>query len=182
MPTLASRQVPLLAALCALAVSAACAHATPPETAARPPAPPAQLAAVQSQPAASQPAATDLASGQAELDQALAKLRGVTVFFSFDEAALTPEAEEKLAAIGDLLRKYPKLSVQIEGNCDERGTGAYNLALGQRRAEAAKRYVVQMGASASQVSALSYGSEKPKATGHDEAAWSQNRRDDVVAR
>ena len=173
----------LLAVLFCAAVPAACAHAVPPEAAApaaQPTAAPAQLVA--SRKSATPVPVNDTASGQSELDAALQQLRSVTVFFHFDDATLTREAEERLAVIGDLLRKHPQLSLRVEGNCDERGSEAYNLALGQRRAEAARRYLVQMGAQQGQIAALSLGSEKPKALGHDETAWSQNRRDDLVAR
>jgi peptidoglycan-associated lipoprotein len=166
-----------------LLLSLACAHAPPAAPAAENKAPPAAAPQLK---AASKPAdeavKPDLASGQAELDAALRKLSGVSVFFSFDEARLTPEAEGRLAEVGEVLRQHEKLTVRIEGNCDERGTEAYNLALGQRRAEAARRYLQQMGAREAQVAAVSFGAEKPKVAGHDESAWSQNRRDDVVPR
>ena len=172
---------PVLLALAASAL--ACAHAQPPAASAAPamaPAPP-QLSTQASKPAPE--AAPDRqASGHADLDAALSRLSGVSVFFQFDQAALTKDAEDKLAAVGEVLRQHPALAVRIEGNCDERGTDAYNLALGQRRAEAAKRYLIQMGAAPEQVSALSYGAERPKTSGHDEEAWAQNRRDDVVKR
>ncbi|TMA23748.1 MAG: peptidoglycan-associated lipoprotein Pal [Deltaproteobacteria bacterium] len=109
------------------------------------------------------------------------QLRNVSVFFEFDSATLTPDAREKLSAVGNVLARYPDLKVRIEGNCDERGTEQYNLALGQRRADAAKRYLTELGAKSSQLAAISFGSEKPKATGHDEEAWQQNRRADLAA-
>jgi peptidoglycan-associated lipoprotein len=70
--------------------------------------------------------------------------------------------------------------VRVEGNCDERGAAAYNLALGSKRAASAKAYLVQMGARDDQITTISYGKEKPRVQGHDEQAWSQNRRDDLV--
>ena len=80
-----------------------------------------------------------------------------------------------------MLTAHPDLKVRIEGNCDERGSGQYNLALGQRRADAAKKYLATLGVQSPQITAISFGAEKPKATGHDEDAWKQNRRDDVTA-
>ena len=121
------------------------------------------------------------AQGQADLDKALEALRNVSVFFEFDSSTLTSEAKDKLSAVGTVLAKYPDLKVRIEGNCDERGSEQYNLALGQRRADAAKRYLTSMGAHDRQLTAISFGDQKPKAAGHDEEAWRQNRRDDLTA-
>jgi len=121
------------------------------------------------------------AQGQADLDKALEELRNVSVFFEFDSATLTKDAQEKLTAVANVLTAHPDLKVRIEGNCDERGSGQYNLALGQRRADAAKKYLATLGVQSHQISAISFGAEKPKATGHDEEAWKQNRRDDVTA-
>ena len=124
---------------------------------------------------------TNNAQGQAELERAMEALRNVSVFFEFDSSTLTSEAKDKLSAVGTVLAKYPDLKVRIEGNCDERGSEQYNLALGQRRAHAAKRYLTSMGAHDRQLTAISFGDQKPKAAGHDEEAWRQNRRDDLTA-
>jgi len=123
---------------------------------------------------------TNNAQGQAELERAMEALRNVSVFFEFDSSTLTSEAKDKLSAVGTVLA-YPDLKVRIEGNCDERGSEQYNLALGQRRADAAKRYLTSMGAHDRQLTAISFGDQKPKAAGHDEEAWRQNRRDDLTA-
>jgi len=127
------------------------------------------------------PAQEYQADGQAELDKAVADLRGVSLFFELDQATLTPEAEQRLSAVAEILGRHPELQVSIAGNCDERGSGQYNLALGQRRADAARKYLSDLGVADGQISAISFGSEKPKALGHDEQAWKQNRRDDVSA-
>jgi peptidoglycan-associated lipoprotein len=127
------------------------------------------------------PASDTNVQGQAELERAMEALRNVSVFFEFDSSTLTSEAKDKLSAVGTVLGKYPDLKVRIEGNCDERGSEQYNLALGQRRADAAKRYLTSMGAHDKQLTAISFGDQKPKATGHDEEAWRQNRRDDLTA-
>jgi peptidoglycan-associated lipoprotein len=160
---------------------AACSH-----NQAKPDASAAQTAPqsdMQSQANDRQPTAAEQyhAQGQADLDAALQQLRNVSVFFEFDAATLTKDAQDKLANVADVLVKHPELTVRIEGNCDERGSEQYNLALGQRRAEAAKKYLDQLGVKDKQISAISFGAEKPKASGHDEEAWKQNRRDDVNA-
>src|SRR5258708_6866318 len=97
----------------------------------------------------------NLAQGQAELERAMEALRNVSVFFEFDSSTLTSEAKDKLSAVGTVLAKYPALKVRIEGNCDERGSEQYNLALGQRRADAAKRYLTSLGAQHRQTTAAS---------------------------
>ena len=74
----------------------------------------------------------------------------------------------------------PGANVVIEGNCDERGSREYNLALGQRRADGVRKMMVLLGASTQQIETISFGEEKPKAAGHDESSWSQNRRSDIV--
>jgi peptidoglycan-associated lipoprotein len=121
------------------------------------------------------------AQGQADLDKALEQLRNVSVFFEFDSAILTLDAQDKLTNVANVLTAHPELKVRVEGNCDERGSGQYNLALGQRRADSAKKYLAGLGVQSKQITAISFGAEKPKATGHDEEAWKQNRRDDVSA-
>jgi peptidoglycan-associated lipoprotein len=170
----------LLTVVAAAALFAACSHAqpAPEEKVAQAPAQPAAHPAAPAQPA---PAPAQVANGQDELDRAMEQLRNVSVFFEFDSATLTSEAREKLTAVGNVLARYPDLKVRIEGNCDERGTEQYNLALGQRRADAAKRYLTELGAKTVQLVAISFGSEKPRATGHDEEAWQQNRRADLAA-
>jgi peptidoglycan-associated lipoprotein len=103
-----------------------------------------------------------------------------TVYFDFNSAVLKPEARPVLREVGEELRHNHK-QVRIEGNCDERGTTEYNLALGERRAREAKQYLERLGIPGNRISVVTYGSERPKALGHDEAAWAQNRRDDFEA-
>ncbi len=86
------------------------------------------------------------------------------------------EAKAVLDRKVDFLRRYPKVSVTIEGHCDERGTNDYNLALGERRANAAWQYLVNSGIEPSRLNMISYGEERPVALGHDEASWAKNRR------
>jgi peptidoglycan-associated lipoprotein len=98
------------------------------------------------------------------------------VFFAFDESDLTAEARATLAANARWLRDNPDVDAWIEGHCDERGTNEYNLALGERRARAARDYLVQSGVSSTRLRTISYGEERPFALGHDESAWRLNRR------
>jgi len=100
---------------------------------------------------------------------------GDRVFFAFNKSNLQPEARATLDRQAAWLQKYPQVNVQVAGNCDERGTEEYNLALGQRRANSAAQYLEAKGVPASRVSTISYGKERPVATGHNEQAWAQNR-------
>ncbi len=100
---------------------------------------------------------------------------GDRVFFAFDRSDITPEAQQILARQADWLRRYPNVTVTIEGHCDERGTREYNLALGERRAQAAKNVLVASGVPASRISTISYGKERPIVVGSNEEAWAQNR-------
>lgn len=101
---------------------------------------------------------------------------GDRVFFAYDSSTLDDAAQATLTRQAEWLKKYPNAKVQIEGHCDERGTREYNLALGERRAAAVKKFLVRSGVAASKVSTISYGKERPAVTGSDESSWSQNRR------
>jgi peptidoglycan-associated lipoprotein len=101
---------------------------------------------------------------------------GDRIFFSFDRSDISPEAREILTRQADWLRRYPNVTVTIEGHCDERGTREYNLALGERRAQAAKNVLVALGIPASRISTISYGKERPAVVGSTEEAYAQNRR------
>lgn len=98
------------------------------------------------------------------------------VFFDFDKYALGEEARGALNANGRMLKDAPAVRVLIEGHCDERGTSQYNLALGEKRAQVARNYLMDLGVAGSRIEIVSYGKERPFAGGHDDAAWSQNRR------
>ena len=78
------------------------------------------------------------------------------------------------------MKDYPEINARIEGNCDARGTNEYNLALGERRADSAKNFLVSLGIAADRIEIISYGEERPRALGHNEDSWSQNRRGDFV--
>ncbi|MBV8934911.1 MAG: peptidoglycan-associated lipoprotein Pal [Alphaproteobacteria bacterium] len=101
---------------------------------------------------------------------------GDRIFFAFDRSDITPESQEILARQAEWLRRYPNVTVTIEGHCDERGTREYNLALGERRAQAAKNVLVALGIPASRISTISYGKERPAVVGSSEEAYAQNRR------
>lgn len=100
---------------------------------------------------------------------------GDRVFFAFDRSNLKPEARATLDRQAAWLAKYPKVDVQVAGNCDERGTEEYNLALGQRRANAAADYLKAKGVSGARITTISYGKDRPVAMGSNEQAWAQNR-------
>ncbi len=102
------------------------------------------------------------------------------IYFDYDSAALTPQAQDILRRKAAWLRKYPGKSVIIEGHCDERGTTEYNLALGDRRAEAVRKFLVTLGIASSRMTTISFGEERPIDPGHNEAAWRKNRRAQFV--
>ncbi len=103
-----------------------------------------------------------------------------TIYFDFDSFVLSAASRETLSKNAGVLKKNSSANVQIQGNCDERGSDEYNLALGEKRAKAAMSYLLTMGVPANNLSVISYGKEKPADPGHDEAAWAKNRRDDFV--
>jgi peptidoglycan-associated lipoprotein len=105
---------------------------------------------------------------------------GDRVFYDFDKSDLKPEARRTIERWAAFLRQYPQLTVTVEGHCDERGTREYNLALGERRANSAKNFLVSLGIEARRVATISYGKERPAVVGSNEAAWSQNRRGVMV--
>ena len=102
------------------------------------------------------------------------------LYFDFDSAILSDQDRQRLQRAAEQLRRYPAKELLIEGNCDERGTDTYNLALGEDRALAAKRYLSRLGVDPRRVKTLSFGKYRPKYLGHDELSWAKNRRDDLV--
>jgi peptidoglycan-associated lipoprotein len=115
-----------------------------------------------------------------ELNNPNSPLAKRSVYFDFDSYAVKDEYLQTLQAHARYLRAHPDRHILIQGNTDERGTSEYNLALGQKRAEAVRQVLRTDGVNDSQMEAVSLGKEKPVATGHDEAAWAQNRRADIV--
>ncbi len=102
------------------------------------------------------------------------------IYFGFNTYDLSDEARAALSKNSALLQKNTAVKVLITGNCDERGSAEYNLALGHKRAEAAKKYLETIGIPADELSTISYGREKPADPGHNEAAWAKNRRDEFI--
>ena len=116
------------------------------------------------------------ASGQDSADTAATAFSNGHVHFDFDSALLSDQARRIVADKADYLRAHPAVSVTLEGHCDERGTEAYNMALGQRRAESVKQFLKNLGIAGDRLTTLSYGEERPLETGRSEMAWATNRR------
>jgi peptidoglycan-associated lipoprotein len=106
-------------------------------------------------------------------------LAGRSVYYAFDSAAVQDADKSLVQAHAKYLSEHANRTVTLEGNCDDRGSNEYNLGLGQRRADGVQKMLELGGAKAGQLKSVSYGEEKPKASGHDEASWSQNRRTDL---
>jgi len=156
-------------------LAAACAHQQQ-TAAAPPPAPPRPVAEPLSPELAPVPVAA--ADHGAELDLLLSR---PISYFGFDEALLTSEDRQRLPTLAGALQARPDVRIRIAGNCDERGTEEYNLLLGQRRAEVAKRYLTDLGVAPDRIGTISYGKERPVDPAHSEEAWAANRRDDAEA-
>ena len=125
------------------------------------------------------PVETSTGTGQTEIDAntLFSPFTGLqTVYFDYDSYALRPDALKTLSENVDKIKKVPNVLVQIEGHCDERGTQEYNLALGEKRALAVREHLIKLGISGDRMVTISYGEERPAVEGHDEAAWSKNRR------
>jgi len=165
------RSSPFILAFAA-AAAIACAHSQP-----EPPAPALQPQAAAPAPP---PAAPPAPAPEPQRPPKAPDLQPVSIYFEFDSAELSSDSRNALQSFFDGAQKRPDTRVRIEGNCDERGTREYNLALGQRRADAARIYLVRLGLDASRVSTVSYGKERPRAMGHDSESWRENRRDDLI--
>jgi len=105
-----------------------------------------------------------------------------SVYYAYDQAEINPESRKLIEAHADYLRAHPALKVVIEGNADERGSAEYNVALGQRRADGVSKIMTLLGIRQERIETVSFGKEKPKAGGHNENSWSENRRSDIVYR
>lgn len=170
----------------ALALVGACGKKQPPvarpvppppggtgTTASRPPAPPEPVA--EPQPVPPEPVADDTLSGR-DIDEINKNSPFQPVFFGYDQSDVDAAAQQTLNANAEILKKYASWVVTLEGHADERGTAEYNLALGERRALAARSYLVSLGISGDRLRTVSYGKEFPFDPGHDEGAWAKNRR------
>ena len=114
------------------------------------------------------------------LEQTDGDLADRTVYFEYDSAKLSSESIAILEVHGNFLASNGEVSVRLEGHSDERGSREYNIALGDRRAQSVRRVLLFQGASSDQIETVSYGEEEPAVTGHDEAAWSKNRRVELI--
>ena len=150
---------------------AACASEKPKEIAPAPVSTPAPV--VETKPAASVKTAVD------PLNDPSSILAGRSTYYPFDVSVVQDADKPMVQAHAKYLAEHADRKVRLEGNCDERGSNVYNLALGQRRADGVNKMLVLGGAKASQLESVSYGEEKPRCTSHDEACWKQNRRTDL---
>ena len=166
----------------ALTLSFLAACSTPPKAPPAPaPAPVAQATPAPAPAPMSAPApANDAQALAARLRQQAADLDGKSVFFDFDSFVVKSDYDAALHAQADFLKANPASKLTVQGNTDARGGSEYNLALGQKRAEAVRKQLGVLGVSGDRVEATSFGKEKPRATCNDESCWSQNRRDDFV--
>lgn len=160
----------LLLTTAALIGLAGCAKKPPAQL---PPAPPSQTAEPTPPPAPSETGTTVVPGSRADF---LNQAGSDTVHFATDSSDLDSESTAILTKQAAWLQKYRNVRVTLEGHCDERGTREYNLALGDRRANSAKNFLVNAGVDAGRITVISYGKERPVATGSDEESWAQNRR------
>jgi peptidoglycan-associated lipoprotein len=164
------RSIGYLMISASLVLAAACSHAQPAPAPAAPPTP----VVVEAVPPPEAPLPEPVAPA------AKPEIEPVSVYFDYDTAELTAATRTVLQAFFDQAQQQPDVAVRIEGNCDDRGTREYNIALGQKRAAAAKNYLVDLGFPAGRITTISYGKEQPRATGEDESARQENRRDDLI--
>lgn len=177
------RALAVLACLAVLSAAlGACAKRKPQVAPGPAPAPPEPAASIPG-PATEPEAVADPLEGSLEVDDLAAfaeeaRRQGLLgdVYFAFDRADLPAESRDRLAANARFFKDHPDLLVTIEGHCDERGTNEYNLALGERRASAALRYLLSLQAPAERLTTASYGEERPVCTESEESCWSRNRR------
>jgi len=136
------------------------------------------LAAAQAADSIARARAADSAAAAARAAEGMRTAMAAMIHFDFDKATIRSDDQSVLDQKVQILQANPALKIRISGHCDERGSDEYNLALGNRRATAAKQYLVSHGIDAGRIETASYGEERPIAPGHDEASWSQNRRDE----
>ncbi|KQC09917.1 MAG: hypothetical protein APR62_13020 [Smithella sp. SDB] len=146
------------------------------ETVSAPAPAPAETTETATQENVSQPTETEIANEQSSLMEATAKSPISDIYFDFDSYSIHPDSREILKVNADYLLKHKVSSVVVEGHCDERGTAEYNMALGQRRAQETKKYLVNLGVNESIIKTISYGEERPLDPDNNEEAWAKNRR------
>jgi len=182
----AARSIATLVASAALVTAVACGKKTPPVARPAPPPPTTTAPTPPGPPAPPEPArepvsvpaepVRDDAISSASLDDLNKNSPLKPVYFELDSSELSAANQKALDDNAALLKRYPSWAVTVEGHCDERGTAEYNLALGERRAIAARAYLVSLGIAADRLRTVSYGKEFPFDPGHDEAAFTKNRR------
>ncbi len=160
---------------------AACSTPTPP---APPPAPAPQAAVPAPPPPAPPPAKPAIVAVSESPMDAFERLRAglanKSIYFDYDKYAIRPDEETLISEHAKLANAYSNDAITLQGNCDERGSREYNLALGQRRADAVKHRLVLLGVSEARIETISFGKEKPRELCHEEKCWSENRRADFV--
>jgi peptidoglycan-associated lipoprotein len=174
-----------IAALAVAAVLSGCATTDTQDTNAAAPAPQARSGQASSSPSTGNAPSGQVgsrATGPAASAGAQRPDLKRSVYYEFDKFDVKPEYRALVESHAAWLKANPKAKLVIEGNADERGSREYNVALGQRRAESVTKMLVLMGARADQIEAVSWGEEKPRAAGHDDSAWSENRRADFAQR
>ncbi len=127
-----------------------------------------------------EPLDSSLMSGANDFDEARTSRGMLPIYFDFDKSNIRSDQRPRIEKNAQYLKSNASARIKIEGNCDERGTNEYNMALGERRALNAKKYLENLGIDGNRILTTSYGEEKPLNYGHDELSWSQNRRDDFV--
>jgi len=168
----------VMTALAAL-LATGCAKKPAPEAAPPTPPPAAEKPMVSEMPSQKVPGVQEQSVSEMPVAPEMTAVAGLQrIHFAFDQYTLSDQARETLTGNAAWMKANPGVKVVIEGHCDERGSDEYNLALGERRAQAAQSYLVSLGIAADRLSVLSYGEERPLAPGQGEEAWAQNRRDE----
>jgi len=175
-----NRYLFILAIFCLVMSVGACAKKAVEPTKTEVTPPPAAAPAAPEQPQVAPPAPAEPEVTTVPLSEAMKAFEANDIFFDYDAFDLSADARKILADKAAFLNGNPNVKIRIEGNCDERGTTEYNLALGDRRAKAAMDYLVFLGIKADRISTVSYGEDKPLDPGHTEEAWAKNRRDHFV--
>ncbi len=180
------KSIALVVVVLALVAGAGCRGKKQPPVARPTPPPPATEPTAQRPPAPPEPTQEPTIPAEPKVDEADLNAKDLDtlnrespfqpVFFGFDSAELDSSGQATLNQNAELLKKYQGWTITLEGHCDERGTAEYNLALGERRALAARNYLVSLGISADRLRTISYGKEFPFDPGHNEEAWAKNRR------
>jgi peptidoglycan-associated lipoprotein len=155
----------------------ACSTA-PQKTAETTPAPAPTSAASQPAQVQTQSVSTPAETEAQKLDNIIKTLASNSIYFDFDKFTIKPEYMDTIKRNYELLSANPQMNVQLQGNCDDRGSAEYNIALGQKRADAVRKALIAMGIKEAQLSTISYGKEKPRCTESNEKCWAENRRVD----